>query len=115
MFLPSTVEIVDEACFIECEVLASLVFGSPSHLRELLSLPPGLRGFLAIPNSVEILTFDRDFTDPSGLVLTFGSDSRLSAVTVSSWEGRDPCRAFLQVSSRTLKLFRREWEFTSDK
>jgi hypothetical protein len=37
MVLPSTVEFVDEDCFFDCDLLSSLTFGSPSHLRELLS------------------------------------------------------------------------------
>jgi hypothetical protein len=76
MFLPPTVEIVDEECFGGCDSLANLIFGSPSHLRELLSLPPGLSGLVTIPDSVEILRFGEDFESRDPPILAFGPDSR---------------------------------------
>jgi hypothetical protein len=57
LFLPSTIEVADTNCFALCNSLSNLTFDAPSHLRELLCLPPGLSGSVAIPDSVEILSF----------------------------------------------------------
>jgi hypothetical protein len=114
VFIPSTLEIAGEKCFNGCTSLSSLTFGRPSHLQKLLSVPTGLRGCVAIPDSVEILEFDGYFTDRDGLALVFGSESRLSSVTVPPPDDCTPCRTFLQVSSRSLKLFRAELEFKLD-
>jgi hypothetical protein len=112
MSLPSTLEVVEGDCFLACVSLDSLTFGSPSHLRELLSLPSGLRGSLAIPDSVEILGFDEKFDQRPAPVLTFGRESRLSGVQVSNPSaGR---RAFFQVSSRSLRVLRQNCEFDSE-
>jgi hypothetical protein len=104
MSLPSTVDVVEGDCFLACDSLASLTFGSPSHLRELLSLPSGLRACLAIPDSVEILGFDDHFDQLPPPVLTFGRESRLSVVQV-----------FFQVSSQRLRVLRENSEFDSEK
>jgi hypothetical protein len=57
MTLPSSVESVGLLSFIYCRALSSLSFASPSHLRELLDLPPWLSGLVSIPDSVEVLSF----------------------------------------------------------
>jgi hypothetical protein len=106
MFLPSTIEVVGEDCFIECNSLSSLTFGLPSHLRVLLSLPPVFTGFFAVPDSVQMLGFNTDFR---GLVLTFGRDSRLWSMALSA-----PGKTFAQVSTRSLKFFRKDLEFDSE-
>jgi hypothetical protein len=113
MSLPSTLEVVEGDCFLACDSLATFTFAAPSHLRELLSLPPGLRGSLAIPDSVEMLGFDGEFDHRPSPLLTFGRESRLSNVQVSNPSaGR---RTFFQVSSRNLKVLRENWEFDSEK
>jgi hypothetical protein len=56
VFLPSSIEFIGEQCFQDCDSLSILTFGLPSHLRELLDLPPNLLCFVSIPDSVEVLS-----------------------------------------------------------
>jgi hypothetical protein len=109
MFLASSVEFVGEGCFAECDSLSSLAFSSPSHLRELLDLPPKLSGFVSIPDSVEILVFDFDVKSVPHRTLRFGSDSRLRQIRPPTRSTHGP--SFLQVQTRCLKLFRVNLEF----
>jgi hypothetical protein len=112
MFLPSTVEVVGRDCFVRCNLVSSLTFEVPSHLRELLSLPSGLTGFVAIPDSVEILAFVLTLQSRGRCILTFGSESRLVDLGASVAGHKHDGSAFLRVSSRSLKNFRLNWEFT---
>jgi hypothetical protein len=113
MLLPATVEFIGGACFLECDALSSLTFGSPSTLRELLSLPPKLSGFVAIPDSVERLAVSPRGDVRCALVLTFGTDSRLSVVVLADRANAARSRGFLQVSSRSLPVLRKGVEFPS--
>jgi hypothetical protein len=94
-----------------CFSIVHLEFASPSHLRELLDLPPKLRGFLAIPDSVEILAFSRRLTFLEFLTLTFGSDSKVTEIRERFPTESAPGRLFMHVSSRSLKRFRAKLEF----
>jgi hypothetical protein len=114
--LPSSVEFVGEACFEGCDSFSNLTFGSPSRLLELLAIPQLLSGFVCIPDSVEILgsfgtsNYSSDYVQ----VLSFGVDSKLSAIRIRTEEDGDLffCyRSFLQVSTRSLKSFRMNLEF----
>jgi hypothetical protein len=82
----------------------------PSHLRELLDFPETLSGFLHVPDSVEILSI---YGNPGGPLraLIFGAESRLREFT-SNPVTSPSCRAFMQVSGRSLKHFREELEFS---
>jgi hypothetical protein len=107
MVLPTTLEFVGRECFIACHSLSSLTFGSPSQLRELLHFPVSISGFVAIPDSVEILgLFERE-QSPRKTVLTFGAESRLGEVRV------EYARSLLDVTSRSLKVFRARLEFST--
>jgi hypothetical protein len=110
MLLPSLLEPIGIGCFSGSDLISRLAFGLPSRLRELLSLPAGLCGGCAIPDSVESLTFNKNIRNPCRVVLTFRSDSRLAAIGLPNPAHILSCRIFLQVSSRSLKLFRRDWE-----
>jgi hypothetical protein len=112
MSLPSTVAVIGARCFAECRSLSRLTFDLPSHLRELLSLPPGLSRSAAIPDSVEILPFVGPFNTRADCALTFGPDSRLTDIDVSSSRETQRSPLFLRVSNRSLKRFRWNWEFT---
>jgi hypothetical protein len=111
--LPSSVEYVGTFCFHKCSSLLSIGFASPSHLQDLLDLPPHLSGFVAIPDSVEVLHFHQEAGAPPERTLTFGPDSGLIVISVKYYEAITPwaCRSFLQVSSWSLKLFRMNLEF----
>jgi hypothetical protein len=113
MILPAKVEFIWAACFVECDALSSLTFGSPSHLRRLLSLPPRLAGVAAIPDSLEMLAVSPRGDVRCPLVLGFGRESRLSVVGLADPVNAARSRAFLQVSSRSLKVLRKGAEFPS--
>jgi hypothetical protein len=111
LVLPSSTEFVGEGCFVGCDSLSGFTLSSPSHLLELLDLPPQLPGFLAIPDSVQVLSYSRGWKRPPERTLSFGCESRLATITAKSGIPPRPCRSFLQVSSRSLKLFRKNLEF----
>jgi hypothetical protein len=118
LFLPASVEFVGKDCFEGCTRLASLTFGSPSHLRELLNAPYRLSGVVSIPDSVEILGQCGYLKGRSRQVLSFGVESRLSEIRAKSFRYFDarrvPCRCFLNVSSRSLKVLRKKLEFETE-
>jgi hypothetical protein len=117
MVLPSTLEYVGAWCFRNCNSLHGLTFSSPSKLRELLTLPPALFGFVPIPASVEVLAVSPLWRRGEERGLTFGDDSRLAKITREQDYRQHPpghvtvYAAFLQVSARSLKLFRQNLEF----
>jgi hypothetical protein len=112
MVIPSALEFLGEHCFDDCNSLSRLTFAPPSHLRELLHIPPKLSGFVSIPDSVEIISF-RGLSAPHGdLVLTFGSESRLVETSPRHFPVPIHYRSFVQVNSRSLKRFRLNLEFT---
>jgi hypothetical protein len=116
MFLPSSVEFVGIWCFVNCDSLSSLTFGSPSHLRELLHLPSFLRGPLSIPDSVEILRFGGTQNIPVyGRTLIFGPESKLAKMKQDAYLDDRYMVSFLQVSTRSLKVFRVKLEFDGEK
>jgi hypothetical protein len=113
LFIPSTVEFIGRSCFHRCHLLQSLTCEEPSHLRELLDLPPELEGFLAIPDSVEILSFGH-FLLPVAPILTFGANSKLTEVRGLPFLETHPRRSYLHVSTPCLKIFRTNLEFRTN-
>jgi hypothetical protein len=73
----------------------------------LRGFPGSLSGFISIPDSVEIFSF-KIVLNSSPRTFVFGDHSRLAQVRPS--EGR----AFLQVSTRSLKALRQNAEFARD-
>jgi hypothetical protein len=110
--VPSVVEIIDESSFENCVSLTELIFAPPSHVRQLLSLPPVWPGWHEIPDSVEELAIWIDRDTPSSYRLTFGPESKLKRLRPMRW--RVLGRSFLQVSSRSLKSLRLNLEFDED-
>jgi hypothetical protein len=127
MSLPSSLESVDRFCFEDCTSLATVTFESPSHLRELLDLPPKLAGCLSVPDSVEVLYLARGlklFKRGFARAFLFGRDSRLTETIPRSQlyqagkarrekkaKFTDSYPTFLQLAVRTLKAFRSDLEF----
>jgi hypothetical protein len=111
MRLPSLTEFVGELCFCYCDALLDFTFPAPSRIRELLDLPPQLGGFIAIPDSVEILSFHRSGRYLPSRTLRFGRESRLRELRAIGIQDYMATRSFVQVSSRSLKLFRAKLEF----
>jgi hypothetical protein len=114
MSLPESTEFVGELCFQGCISLSKFTISSPSHLRELMDLPVKLTGVICISDSVEMLGFHVD--DPRAVqrTLMFGRDSRLAEMKLVSTEEWLPARSFLQVSSRSVKGFRTNFEWKED-
>jgi hypothetical protein len=122
LYLPSSVEFVGDSCFNRCDLLSKLAFVLPSHLRELLDVPCRLPGPVDIPDSVEVLGLS-DWSDlRREQVFNFGSQSKLREIRVRRDRlsiavrhfSEDPPpydQSFLQVSTRSLKVFRMKLEF----
>jgi hypothetical protein len=120
LVFPCSLESIGARCFREADFLSVLVFSSPCRLRELLDLPPKWYGIQDIPDSVEILSFSRgiDRNSPPNFLnerrgertLTFGRESRLMEFRFNPYHYRQ-LYTFFQVTSRTLKLFRKNLEF----
>jgi hypothetical protein len=113
MVLPSSLALLGRSCFEGCTSLVSLTFASPSHLRELLDLPPVLTGVIAIPDSVEVFSLCQKAAPLPDRTMVFGPDSRLAKFSLKSARKSRHCRAFGQVSTRTLKIIRAGLEFAS--
>jgi hypothetical protein len=106
MCIPPSVEVVYQGCFEHCDSLLDFRFASPSHLRSIYDVPPGLSGFLSIPDSVELFWIWGNPNQP-GLTFTFGSGSRLKEFHAVECYAR----TFLQAPTPSLKIFRRTLEF----
>jgi hypothetical protein len=74
--LPSSVERIGQACFCGCRLLSHLTFSSPPILRDVLSLPHGWHGLVAVPVSVEIVRMTREPLDFE-CTLSFGRHAKL--------------------------------------
>jgi hypothetical protein len=115
VFLPASVEFIADQCFLYCYACTSLTIGSPSHLREVLDLPPGLQGVVHMPDCLEILHIRPPSRDRSGgRAVVFGPESRLVEFAAKPERGWPLCRTFLQLSARTLKRCRTELEFKGE-
>jgi hypothetical protein len=68
-----------------------------------------LSGVVCIPDSVEVLSFRQDRRLRPQRALTFGSDSRLRHFSATG--RRLGSRSFVQVTGRSLKIFRMDREF----
>jgi hypothetical protein len=110
--LPPLVEFVGRNCFSYCASLSNLTLSL--RIRELLDLPCCWNGWRAIPDSVERLGFSREASDPRESVFIFGRESRLVKVIARSSERGKSCQSFVQVSTRSLKVFRSRMEFRCD-
>jgi hypothetical protein len=108
---PPLVESVGDLCFGECWSLTDFTFSIGCRLRELKDLPPLWTGLREIPDSVEILRFCGYRDGRFEYTLHFGRDSKLIQIRAQSQPEGLPCRSFLGVSSRSLKVFRSTREF----
>jgi hypothetical protein len=104
--LPSSVEHVGFDCFSGCRAMSFLRFSVRSSLKSLRDLPRCLCAPADIPDAVEILEVAHTFRESPECALRFGRESKLAAI------GTEAKGSFLQFSSRTLKLFRSDSEFS---
>jgi hypothetical protein len=107
--LPSSVEFVGQCCFQKCDSLAAFAFEAPSHLLELLDLPPN--SVAAVPGSVTKLRFLVAVKQRTRPVVRFGPDSRLTSLGNRRVGGSGRKLCFLHLSSRTIKVMRAQLEF----
>jgi hypothetical protein len=108
---PSSLTVIGERCFDECPALLNLTFVAPSQLRDLLDLPEHLAGLQEIPDSVERLRLGGISAHGCFRPVSFGRESRLVEVRKTDTQLTSANRCFLQVSSRSLKVFRSRMEF----
>jgi hypothetical protein len=82
IFVPASTEFVGDHCFHGCDSLLALTFGSGSRLREFLDVPTGLRDFVEIPDSVEIIgcSGSSRYGGRAEYKLSFGRESRLHTI-----------------------------------
>jgi hypothetical protein len=111
---PSSLEYLGRLCFESCDCLSPVGFPTPSHLRELLDFSPFFAESVSVPDSVEVLSLRASPRDGLPRLLTFGGESRLLDIAVRIDQHARCPRIFLQVSRRSLKLFRNELEFQFD-
>jgi hypothetical protein len=112
--IPASAEFIGESCFQACSSLRKLIFASPCHLRQLLSLPQIWPGSHDIPDSVEKLAVWGDNRNPCTSELHFGHESKLKRILMHSPSRTAPVRSFLQFSSRSLKDFQSRMEFEEE-
>jgi hypothetical protein len=118
--VPSSVEFLGDFCFEGCQSLTTFAVLAPSHLLTVRSFPPNLRGSISVPDSIETFHWaSHTFAFPhvyGFVILNFGLESRLRAITVTAtlpgfvWR-RCPC-VFEQLSSPALKRLRASLEFS---
>jgi hypothetical protein len=108
--LPSLLRFIGILCFSGCNCLADLAFSSLFHLRELWDLPPTWNCLNDIPDSVESLAFTGTMDATFKYTLTFGNESKLKEVKACQGPN-EFVRAFLHVSTPSLKIFRSNLEF----
>jgi hypothetical protein len=104
--LPSSIKQIGEGCFDGCRSMSDLMFSTPSKLQSLTGLPP-LTSSIDIPDSVQDLSFHWDGRSGPGHLLNFGRESKIARI-----DGHGH-RAFLNLSSKTLKFARSNLEADS--
>jgi hypothetical protein len=109
--VPSSVRFIGKGCFRACDSIRNFELGFPSHVKELLDLPREWPGLKDIPDSVEVLGFAQGYENRCEYTLSFGNESKLRKIY--TLKSRHAGRAFLRVSSRSLKIFRSDLEFSA--
>jgi hypothetical protein len=109
--LPPLVKYVGSLCFHSCSSLSAFGFASPVHIQDLLDVPAAWDS-AEVPDSVQTLGLGQTGLDRP-FVLHFGMESRLASVIMTGVNARLWPRCFLQVSTRSLRLFRANLEFAS--
>jgi hypothetical protein len=110
LVVPASLEFLGLQCFQKCSALTSVRFGSPSHLRTLLSLPQWV-GVIEIPDSVQTLNFIRESRSLKPCAFVFGPGSRLSEFKLEFRASSLRGRCLIHFSSWTVKRFRSQLEF----
>jgi hypothetical protein len=110
LIIPASVESIRDDCFDECGPLFPLSFAPPSRIRD-LSLPRLDHACQAIPDAVERVLFYTNAHKSIASVLTFGRESKLQEIWSAYGQPNLSVRAFLQVSSPSLKGMRLRLEF----
>jgi hypothetical protein len=110
MTIPASVKSICHNSFKGCNLLLPLSFAPPSRIRQLY-LPQLSNMSQPIPDGVQRLSFwtnpDKSITS----VLTFGRESKLQEICPRYGQAKLPGRAFLQLSSPSLKGLRLRLEF----
>jgi hypothetical protein len=100
-------------CFHACESLASITFESQSNLVILWDLGDLMLASLEIPDWVEVVRGMTESSTAGSLIVSFGSESKLSAVYPNRlWS--QGIRAFMSYSEATLRKFRANLDDIAD-
>jgi hypothetical protein len=120
--IPASIQRIGRHCFLDCKSLNSIIFESPSNLSVLWELEVLGITSLEIPDSVEVIRGMTRSSREGGLVLSFGPESKLSAVyprlgfraglgaivgaAYPSPSPKEGSGAFVRYSEATLRKFR---------
>jgi hypothetical protein len=103
--IPASIQQIGTLCFFACESLTSITFESPSNLSILCNLGALMLPSIDIPDSVEVIKGMTKSSRAGSLIVSFGSESKLSAVDPVYYL-RDEIGAFVRYSEATLRKFR---------
>jgi hypothetical protein len=103
--IPPSIQQICSQCFVACESLTSIIFESPSNLSILGDLGDLMLPSLEIPDSVEVIGGMTTSATPGSLVVSFGSEPKVSAVYPRRFL-RQGIGAFVRYSEATLRKFR---------
>jgi hypothetical protein len=103
--IPASIQQIGSRCFHCCESLASVTFQSPSNLVLLWELGDLILPSIDIPDSVEVIIGMTTASTPGSMVVSFGSESKLSAVCPRRYR-KHRTGAFVRYSEATLRRFR---------
>jgi hypothetical protein len=115
--IPSQLEIIPPALFLDCESLCQIIFEPSSRLKR-LDLPTAEFGSLNIPDSVEIVSAVFGTLEGQSRLLRFGRESRLREILPNerwaAWRTsfkEGPTKTLsLHLSEDTLRRFHCQFE-----
>jgi hypothetical protein len=109
--IPSSVQYIEDNCFIDCSSLTNFTLSPPCQIIELRSFPARLVRPFEVPDSVEVCDTEDLISGRGCHLLTFGRASRLREFGRESLGAQYCSPVFLQVSSGALKRMRSALEW----
>jgi hypothetical protein len=103
--IPASIQMIGQECFLACDSLTSITFESPSNLVVLCDLGDLMMPSVEIPDSVEVIRGMTRSLVAGSIVISFGSEPKLSAVYQRIF-AEDGIGAFVRYSEATLRKFR---------
>jgi hypothetical protein len=103
--VPASIQEIGSHCFHGCESFTSITFESPSNLYMLSDLGDLMLSLIEVPDSVEVIKGVTASLAKGSLVVSFGPESKLSALEARSRPSRG-IAAFVRYSEGALRRFR---------